>query len=417
MPVQTGSRSIPLTTTRHGYGTGSTPTSRDELAYEKDKILTRFTMNRVSTNTPGFGKYVGRLPANPYTYEETTYTYESGYLHSWTPKLKYPQYGAVDYTVVGVNIESVNWQASDVPQNVSASDLSLIDQRAKTKMLQKLKNQKFNLAVATAEAGKTMQMVGDTAIKIASAIHDMRSGDIVGAAAHLGIVPSRRVRRSFRKTWPKDRAKALAGGWLEIQYGWKPLLQDVHGACEELASRHEEGVYTTVRTRQSIDREYNYYSRKASPSVLQTGSARTEVAYSITFARYLDARQDLPRLGITNPLEVAWELVPYSFVVDWFLPIGSWLGTLDATLGLSFISGYKTTYQKLDVKQQRTYSPDLTQSQTSDGYWLSSIHQVRVYRTILTDFPSPGYPRFKNPLSFDHMKNGLALLTNLVTRK
>jgi hypothetical protein len=35
-------------------------------------------------------------------------------------------------------------------------------------------------------------------------------------------------------------------------------------------------------------------------------------------------------LGLTDPLSVAWELIPYSFVVDWFVPIGTYLDNLNA---------------------------------------------------------------------------------------
>lgn len=40
---------------------------------------------------------------------------------------------------------------------------------------------------------------------------------------------------------------------------------------------------------------------------------------------------DMPaRFGLVNPLEVAWELLPFSFVADWFLPIGGYLNAMDA---------------------------------------------------------------------------------------
>lgn len=45
--------------------------------------------------------------------------------------------------------------------------------------------------------------------------------------------------------------------------------------------------------------------------------------------------------GFVNLAEVAWELVPLSFVVDWFVPIGDWMASLSSLVGLSITdAGY-----------------------------------------------------------------------------
>lgn len=57
--------------------------------------------------------------------------------------------------------------------------------------------------------------------------------------------------------------------------------------------------------------------------------------------RYRARAADLPgRFGLLNPLSVAWELMPLSFVADWFLPIGSYLSGFDANLRFDVTSGY-----------------------------------------------------------------------------
>jgi hypothetical protein len=35
------------------------------------------------------------------------------------------------------------------------------------------------------------------------------------------------------------------------------------------------------------------------------------------------------QLGLLDPLSVAWELLPWSFVIDWFIPIGAYLDVLN----------------------------------------------------------------------------------------
>ncbi len=48
-------------------------------------------------------------------------------------------------------------------------------------------------------------------------------------------------------------------------------------------------------------------------------------------------------LGLANPAIVVWELIPFSFVVDWFVTVGQFLENGSAWLGLTVTKPY-TTY-------------------------------------------------------------------------
>ena len=41
------------------------------------------------------------------------------------------------------------------------------------------------------------------------------------------------------------------------------------------------------------------------------------------------------RVGMINPATVAWELVPFSFAIDWFLPVTSFLDSYTDQVGWS----------------------------------------------------------------------------------
>jgi hypothetical protein len=45
-------------------------------------------------------------------------------------------------------------------------------------------------------------------------------------------------------------------------------------------------------------------------------------------------------MGLTNPAVVAWELVPFSFVVDWFVNVSEFLGQFDEFIGLALDEPY-----------------------------------------------------------------------------
>jgi hypothetical protein len=64
--------------------------------------------------------------------------------------------------------------------------------------------------------------------------------------------------------------------------------------------------------------------------------------------------------GLSNPLKVAWNAIPYSFVVDWFLNVGSLLNFLD--LATPFVPAYvrKTTTHFYLSRTQKAYVTILT---------------------------------------------------------
>jgi hypothetical protein len=118
--------------------------------------------------------------------------------------------------------------------------------------------------------------------------------------------------------------------------------------------------------------------------------------------------------GFTNPINLAWEILPYSFVLDWFLPIGPYLETLSAYDGLVFLDGSKTEF----MKQYVTVGVNLMNVPvTPVGYKLNeSAYYTRdavVHsRSKLTSFPRLRLPSFKNGVSVTHAANALALMTS-----
>jgi len=197
---------------------------------------------------------------------------------------------------------------------------------ASNKLLANAKGQKLNMGTFLAESGKSIDMIAHTASRFYEAYRAVRKGKLFEAAGHLGIAPSRRRQKRFNRTAKKDQAKAIASAWLELQYGWKPLLMDTYNAAQEIADtvspiyvghafgKHVETSKSVVKTGSNTD----------------TVSIHSEARYKCTFSMENTTARRAALNGLSNPAMVAWELVPYSFVVDWFLPIGDYLSRIDA---------------------------------------------------------------------------------------
>lgn len=254
----------------------------------------------------------------------------------------------------------------ELPEMGDVRDLALIN------ALTKLKDQDVNLAQAFGEREQTADLVLSTAKTLSKSVVQLRRGNIRGAIKEL----TGKEARSNVKNIPKPRAKDVPKRWLEIQYGWLPLLSDVDGAAKALAEKDED----STRYRISVT---GRYGRKDERFVSFTGNAnyletrRTDVR-SFVRLDYLPKSEvlaQLSSLGLTNPASVAWELLPFSFIVDWFTPIGDWLNVLDAALPFDFLGGFATDTQELFVSSNAGNKPPVYASAKASLYKYASRRQ------------------------------------------
>jgi hypothetical protein len=418
MPTDSVSRSTPGLNSYSGVrnsGAGLVP-----VIQSSPRISDTFALSRVSSRTAGFHdpRRVGKLKPLPFTFTENYDRYAYGYWRTYDTSIKPTQAGYSAGTWTG------NESSHRAPNNYvlrlgydSAQAQTCID-IATNKLRGKIKNTSANLAVAYAEAGKTATMVGDTAIKIARAMQFLKKGNFGAAAGQLGVGTRKRAESRFTRGYAQDAGKAVASGWLALNYGWKPLLDDVYGACEDLARNNLNDMIVTSSAGHKLEFPINgtetSFNGKAKSFYWGIGQAKYQVRISCSYKRPGNSSLvKLKETGITNPLLIAWELVPYSFVVDWFLPIGNWLDTFDATLGLTFHSGYRTVYFKSTAQMGWTYNGVDNYGVMQDARYQCSLYRVKVDRVVLADFPNPTLPRFKNPMSISHMASGIALLSQI----
>lgn len=326
----------------------------------------------------------------------------TGWLYPKPYTLTYVSIRAVQGTLKCGPVSNINYLYEGVISGLSAATNTPLlaesaNQRRKVEIdaLIKLKNQRINLGVALAEAKQTANLVGTTASRIARAYSAARRGNWKGAGKALGT--------TFRKT-PQN--------WLEAQYAWKPLLSDVFGAVEALSMSERLEWLTTTK---AVDRERVRTLTVNSPVFQCTRTALEQDRGWFVRLDYLPSNQfmsTLASVGVTNPLEIIWEKVPFSFVVDWFVPIGDWLSAMDATLGYEFLSGSRTSRRMTIAKVGLSDSPLIMAGSRITG----RARRLTLARTVYGSSPIPALPRVKNPFSLGHVANGLSLLASAFGR-
>nr|UJQ85798.1 MAG: hypothetical protein 1 [Leviviridae sp.] len=293
-----------------------------------------------------------------------------------------------------------------------ASILTTNDQlKCLGKLREKLTGSDFDMSVFLGEGHQTLKLIGDTAIRIAKSLHHLRRGDFAGTARSLLEGTSRKPIKPYKEMKPfKPTSERMSSHWLELQYGWLPLLNDVEGAAQTLA--HTLSVPVQQTYRMSVRREQVVPGTAG--TLIDGGRPTSEVSRMVIYALKVIVKEQpsqLAKLGLTDPTKVAWELMPWSFVVDWFIPIGDYLearaitrvvhGTwVTSTFGK--LNQYFVTLGGLSLRSQHVYA------------------QVSLTRTVSTsppDVPLPKVKPWKKIASIAHCLNAIALLGATVGRK
>ena len=127
---------------------------------------------------------------------------------------------------------------------------------------------------------------------------------------------------------------AFSESWLEYRYGWRTLaydMQDINTSLERLAglkSRPNRGTayhantasFTAVNA--TVIPSSNVGNNPSIPGILArfSGTFSQVRTRSVRGSVMIEAVAN--DLAFIDPLTTLWEIVPYSFIVDWFVNIG-----------------------------------------------------------------------------------------------
>lgn len=373
-----------------------------------------FSRLRVSVVTPGYSQLrkKGLLPTNAFTYSEwNQYPCEGIQIFTEGKTGGFNIYQLIETTTGVINASQICDAREAAPSAFLVSNVSSQSSQA---CLLKIKDMDVNLGEVYGERHETLNMIRTNADRIGKAYAALRKGNFGGAAKALGLQPRSSAAAG---SWAKNQSKAIANGWLELQYGWRPLIQDVYGGAEFLRKSftlEKTGLMRASATRKLSDSNVAEYdiNSPVGAKLTQTKSYSVDVKTCVYYRRNSSTLSTLNSLGITNPAYLAWELTKFSFVVDWFVHVGDFISSLDATFGYTFQDGCVTTFSKLSSTRD-IFGDGPTYNGSRDRLFIqtheSSDLTECVRRPLLT-FPILSLPAFKDPRSVEHALNAIALL-------
>lgn len=263
------------------------------------------------------------------------------------------------------------------PSIIPGTDINSAVGEATTSCLAKRGSPGNNLWETVAEARKSTRLLGDL----------MRSAtEVVGNNSLV------------------RRAKSASSAYLLLRYGLGPIIKDVESIKKGLLKKTGLARVTSrgksdIERFQVTSREFSY-NNIFYPTIQDTISEEFRVR-----AMSLDElTADMwSNIGFTDKglITLPWELIPYSFVVDWFVNIGDFLNALVPMFSVRQLGSC------LVIEQRFSVLSTFTSSRGGSGYTVSTaptgtclwVHEVK--RRI----PNIGGPsiRIKADFGFDRL--------------
>lgn len=187
------------------------------------------------------------------------------------------------------------------------------------------------LLVSYAERREAFSMMLNRLIRIINAVRAFKQLDFGAAARALGVLaPS----SAQRKRWSNPRQ--WGANWLEWHFGWSPTIGEIYAAIEII-----DGKFSPPLVVESSGWKLDNDKTLVDSPLVGRG-VEMETFRGMAYCRFSSEVEvsDLTllkanQLGLINPASVVWELIPFSFLADWFGTVGLWLGGFTDFCGLS----------------------------------------------------------------------------------
>lgn len=219
-----------------------------------------------------------------------------------------------------VSSEDYAFQANINHFRANNYDRDVCNNIAVERLVGKLQDAQLGTMVATID--QSYQMIAERGLSLYKGLRAVKQGRLGDAFWHLAGNTNPRV-PTKPDSWSsragariRNGTKAASATWLEFHYGWSPLANDI------LAAAHS--IHNVTQERKKVSGKGKYdkstrLSRSRFGDASQKYSSRA--GCKVLFENPVD-RLQLSPWDFPNHV---WEVMPWSFVVDWFVPVNAWL--------------------------------------------------------------------------------------------
>jgi len=251
-------------------------------------------------------------------------------------------------------------------------------------------------------------MITQRAIQLGQAYRHVRKLELAKAARVLGMEPQHAKKaqsRAARKASPES-------AWLEYWMGWAPLYGDIYNALDVLQRPYPDEHFRTG------------FAFGNSPASQVIGNPVSSMSYArkehkgyariSAYGKFRVTNHNLYRanqLGLINPAATLWEIVPFSFIVDWFTNVGQVLNGMSDFAGVTL---RETGIGLLEVGDVSCfgYNGRYENGKLVKDYFHGTVHFERRTRSP-GNIPSPRLTLDLPKLSLTRAATSISLLSSI----
>lgn len=290
------------------------------------------------------------LPVNPLQVSSLQATCSPGL---WDASIPSPPYSVSGNRNMGPSPDDLANYFPVIP------DSSYIEGHLLKKAQARAKDPDLDLLTSAAELSKTVSLFTDAARNFKD--RTVRMAKAADRKAHNSRKGVKRKKRG--DSLALTRYKIFSDMWLEGRYGWRLAYYDALSIAE--AIEHSGRLFNrgwATHSETIIDSGSKVLSGGA-------GSAKTtwtfETKYTVRAGTLFEVNlEKLPNIGI-SPAITAWELIPYSFVVDWFIDVGDSIAALSPRPSMTARNYWLSTRWETEITNVESEVLSITAPYTS----------------------------------------------------
>jgi len=203
---------------------------------------------------------------------------------------------------------------------------------------------------------------------------------------------------------------AMTTAWLEFRYAWMPMVYSLEDIQEALSTIERGSVKGRARSVVDLS-DSKTVTDPNGDGGRASYTSTTTITGHVTIRGYAVGTFSTGggRFGF-DPLLTAWELVTLSFVVDWFIDIGSWLQTYSPFAEGGLVNtGYSLKYEfERSYSGNISYYGNLVGDEYTTGGGTTGTYTEKIERYVRVPANPPFFPSFKPDLNW---KRGLDLIS------
>lgn len=297
---------------------------------------------------------------------------------------------AYENTVEHVDAPSSDYLTIGSLPEIPEYDSSSLCSRAVSKAWANVGDTNLQSLVAVAESHKTVASMVSIFTRLIKIIKKIKKLDLKGLRGEIS-------------------AKELQDRYMELRYAIRPLVYDAKGMVDALTNEAISkptrmtfrGATTYDDGDSSTDTEHvSYYSPNTGTwtyDIVTESEWRREIFVRSGVLTELQESSQLNIWGLTQPVESAWELIPFSFIIDWFFNIGDVLGSWTPDYGFRNLASWyvmeDVTYQRLSRYYTNVEMPSESPKQEYQAVSYVRTLQNCVYEKVVTTTTRVPNPR------------------------